>query len=159
MAESGFRSRACSPTATCATSKRARRPAASSAACATRPTPRSARPAAGRPSRSNARLREIRDAKGAIIAKHPKVDSDNPTPEYAKLHREERRVNERPHRLTDGKYGHHYKEPWSPSGAGSSSGGGLADWVTGDANRAPSRAPAERGGSGGLADWVTGGGE
>lgn len=47
-----------------------------------------------------------------------KVTASNPTPEYAKLHRRERALNEKLFKLSKGQYGHHYKTPYNPGGSG-----------------------------------------
>jgi hypothetical protein len=70
------------------------------------------------------RLEEIEARKAEIKAEHPNVDSDNPTPEYAKLHREFRRLNEVIFRESKGKYGNKYKEPYEPGGSSGSSSSG-----------------------------------
>jgi hypothetical protein len=60
-------------------------------------------------------LDRVEAEKAAIKEKHPKVDSDHPTPEYARLHQRSRDLNERIHKLSKGKYGTKYKEPYEPS--------------------------------------------
>lgn len=65
----------------------------------------------------------IEKKKATIKAKHPKVDSDNPTPEYERLHRRWRELQELIYKESKGKYGHKFKEPYRPQGKSSDDGG------------------------------------
>ncbi len=65
-------------------------------------------------------LKQIEAGKDAIKKKHPDVSSSDPTPEYEKLHRRERKLKERIFRLSKGEYGTKYKEPYEPRGGSAS---------------------------------------
>lgn len=92
-----------------------------------------------------ARKKEISDAakkKGKV------VDSDHPTPEYERLHREFRHLNEQIYKRSKGKYGEKYKESYEPSGGGTSGGGDFWN-LKGD----PKVRPKEPSGGGGGSYW------
>jgi hypothetical protein len=72
-------------------------------------------------------IADIEAKKAAIKKKRPKVDSNNPTPEYARLHRRWRKLQELIHKESGGKYGTKFKEPYAYGGGGSTSSGG--SWV------------------------------